>query len=91
VAVAPAVQAAPVAAAPAPTVGGEPLTAPLPGSIFSLKCQVGDTVNEGDTVLIMESMKMETEIKATKGGTIQTLLVKEGDKVQTGDSLAIIG
>ena len=47
-------------------------------------------MNEGDTVLIMESMKMETEIKATKGGTVQSLLVKEGDKVQTGDSLAII-
>ena len=90
VAVAPAPQEAPAPAAPAPTGGGEPLTAPLPGSIFLLKCQVGDSVNEGDTVLIMEAMKMETEIKATKSGTVQTLLVKEGDKVQTGDSLAII-
>ena len=90
---------APAAAAPAPVAtlpvpasgGGTPLTAPLPGSIFSLKSKVGDVVNPGDTVLIMESMKMESEVKAQQGGTIQSILVKEGDNVQTGDQLAIIG
>ena len=92
----------PVAAAPASTTvsstpspassgSGSPLTAPLPGSIFSLKCNVGDGVNEGDTVLVMESMKMESEVKAHQSGTIQTILVKEGDNVQTGDQLVIIG
>ncbi|MBL4665592.1 MAG: sodium-extruding oxaloacetate decarboxylase subunit alpha [Nitrospinaceae bacterium] len=84
---------APTAPAPAPASGGggSPLTAPLPGSIFSMKCNVGDAVNEGDTVLIMESMKMESEIKAHQAGTIQSILVKEGDNVQTGDSLVTIG
>jgi len=83
---------APVATLPAPASGGgTPLTAPLPGSIFSLKSKVGDVVNPGDTVLIMESMKMESEVKAQQGGTIQSILVKEGDNVQTGDQLAIIG
>ena len=79
------------AQAPASGGGGSPLTAPLPGSIFSLKCNVGDAVNEGDTLLIMESMKMESEIKAHQAGTIQSILVKEGDNVQTGDSLVTIG
>ena len=81
----------PPAPAPASGGGGSPLTAPLPGSIFSMKCNVGDAVNEGDTLLIMESMKMESEIKAHQAGTVQSILVKEGDSVQTGDSLVIIG
>jgi oxaloacetate decarboxylase alpha subunit len=79
------------APAPASGGGGSPLTAPLPGSIFSMKCNVGDAVNEGDTLLIMESMKMESEIKAHQSGTVQSILVKEGDNVQTGDQLVIIG
>jgi len=48
-------------------------------------------VNEGDTVLVMESMKMESEVKAHQSGAIQSVLVKEGDGVQTGDELVIIG
>ena len=85
--------ATPAAPAPAPASGGggSPLTAPLPGSIFSMKCSVGDAINEGDTLLIMESMKMESEIKAHQAGTVQSILVKEGDSVKTGDSLVIIG
>ncbi len=83
-------QAAP-APAPAPAASdAPPLTAPLPGSIFSLKCKVGDSVAEGDTVLVMESMKMETDIKAPSAGTIQSILVKEGDNVQSGDPLVVI-
>jgi oxaloacetate decarboxylase alpha subunit len=87
---------APAATAPAPVAaptsgGGSPLVAPLPGSIFSLRCNEGDAVNEGDTVLVMESMKMESEIVAHQSGTIQSILVKEGDTVQTGDELVVIG
>ena len=84
---------APAAAAPAASSsgGGSPLLAPLPGSIFSMKCHEGDAVNEGDTVLVMESMKMESEVTAHQSGTIQSILVKEGDNVQTGDELVIIG
>ena len=84
--------AAAPAPAPAPSAAsGSPLIAPLPGSIFTMICKEGDTVNEGDTVLIMESMKMESEVNAHRSGTIQSILVKEGDNVQTGDELVIIG
>lgn len=82
---------APVAAPVASAGSGSPLLAPLPGSIFSMKCKEGDVVNEGDTVLVMESMKMESEVKAHLSGAIQSVLVKEGDGVQTGDELVIIG
>ncbi len=84
--------AAAPAPAPAPSAAsGSPLIAPLPGSIFTMICKEGDVVNEGDTVLIMESMKMESEVNAHRSGTIQSILVKEGDNVQTGDELVIIG
>jgi oxaloacetate decarboxylase alpha subunit len=89
-AVAPAPQAAPAAPAPAAS-SGSPLTAPLPGSIFTLNCKVGDQVTEGQTLIIMEAMKMETEVNAHCAGTIQSVLVKEGDTIQTGDQLVIIG
>ena len=91
----PSIAAVPAAApvtAPAPSASsGSPLIAPLPGSIFTMICKEGDTVNEGDTVLIMESMKMESEVNAHQSGTIKSILVKEGDNVQTGDELVIIG
>ena len=81
----------PAPAAPAPSRHGTAIPAPLPGSIFSLKVSVGDTVSEGDVVLIMESMKMESEVKSPLSGTVQSIAVKEGDNVQTGDPLATIG
>lgn len=83
--------AAAVAAPVASSANGSPLIAPLPGSIFAMKCKEGDAVNEGDTVLVMEAMKMESEVTAHQSGTIQSVLVKEGDSVQTGDELVIIG
>ena len=88
-----AVTAAPVApAAPAPAGGGgATVTSPLPGSVFSLKVAVGDQVNEGDVVLIMEAMKMETEVHATASGTINSIQVQEGQNVKTGDPLLVIG
>ena len=88
-----AVTAAPVApATPAPAGGGgATVTSPLPGSVFSLKVAVGDQVNEGDVVLIMESMKMETEVHATASGTINSIQVQEGQNVKTGDPLLVIG
>ena len=84
----------PVPAAPtsvAPETNGTSVTSPLPGSVFSLKVAVGDQVNEGDVVLIMESMKMETEIHATVSGTINSIQVQEGQKINTGDNLLVIG
>ncbi len=82
-------------AAPAPTAvpssnGSKAVTSPLPGSVFSLKCKVGDQVNEGDTVMILESMKMETEVNTPFSGTINSILVQEGANVQTGDQLILI-
>lgn len=90
---APAAAPAPVAApAPAPSSNGsnKAVTSPLPGSVFSLKCKVGDQVNEGDTVMILESMKMETEVHTPHSGTINSILVQEGANVQTGDELILI-
>jgi len=88
------VLSAPAPAAPtsvAPETNGTSVTSPLPGSVFSLKVAVGDQVNEGDVVIIMESMKMETEIHATVSGTINSIQVQEGQKINTGDNLLVIG
>ena len=92
---APAPVAAPApqpVAAPAPAAApsngsSKAVTSPLPGSVFALKCKVGDQVNEGDTVMILESMKMETEINTPHSGTVNSILVQEGANVQTGDEL----
>ncbi len=80
------------AAAPAPSSNGsnKAVTSPLPGSVFALKCKVGDQVNEGDTVMILESMKMETEVNTPHSGTVNSILVQEGANVQTGDELILI-
>lgn len=88
--VAPQPTAAPApAAAPAPSSNGsnKAVTSPLPGSVFALKCKVGDQVNEGDIVMILESMKMETEVNTPHSGTVNSILVQEGANVQTGDEL----
>jgi oxaloacetate decarboxylase alpha subunit len=65
----------------------ETLNAPLAGNIFKLKVRAGDAVQEGDVVLIMEAMKMETEVRATHSGTVSEVLVSEGDSVATGDAM----
>ena len=82
--------AAPVTAAPtlsAAAVGAKSVTAPLPGSITKINVKVGDTVAAGDTVLMMEAMKMENSISAEFGGTVKAILCKEGDQVQSGQAL----
>ncbi|MDH5762988.1 MAG: sodium-extruding oxaloacetate decarboxylase subunit alpha [Nitrospinota bacterium] len=80
------------AAAPAPSSNGsnKSVVSPLPGSVFALKCKVGDQVNEGDTVMVLESMKMETEVHTPFSGTVNSILVQEGASVQTGDELVLI-
>ena len=88
---APATTAQPQAAPQAPTGGGSSVTSPLPGSVFSIKVAVGDQVNEGDVVIILESMKMETEVRASTGGPIKSIQVQEGQNVKTGDTLLVIG
>ena len=81
---------APVAAAGAPAAqaaSGEPVSAPLAGNIFKVNVSVGDSVAEGDVVIILEAMKMETEIRAHQAGTVSAVKVKEGDSVSVGDVL----
>ncbi|WOH39155.1 sodium-extruding oxaloacetate decarboxylase subunit alpha [Thalassotalea fonticola] len=85
--ISPAGQAAPIAAAPAAAPSGESLNAPLAGNIFKILAKEGDAVNEGDVVIVMEAMKMETEIRATASGTVSMVNVKEGDAVAVGDAL----
>ncbi len=76
------------AAAPAASsAGGESLKAPLAGNIFKVLVNEGDEVAEGEVVIIMEAMKMETEIRATKAGEISVIHTREGDSVAVGDTL----
>jgi oxaloacetate decarboxylase alpha subunit len=80
--------AAPAAApAPVPSGGGGSINAPLSGNIHTIKVTVGQNINAGDVVMILEAMKMETEVRATVGGTVSQILVKEGDTVQVGAPL----
>lgn len=70
---------------------GNAIKAPLPGTIMSFKVKVGDTVNPGDTVCMLEAMKMENDVKATTAGTVQKILVNVGDSVLEGNDIMIIG
>ncbi|HBQ8783926.1 TPA: oxaloacetate decarboxylase, partial [Klebsiella quasipneumoniae] len=81
--------AAPVAAAPAaaPAGAGTPVTAPLAGTIWKVIAGEGQTVAEGEVLLILEAMKMETEIRAARAGTVRGIAVKAGDAVAVGDTL----
>ena len=73
------------AAAPAPS--GESIDAPLAGNIFKVNVRPGDQVAEGDVVIILEAMKMETEVRASSAGTVSKVNVSEGDSVAVGDAL----
>ncbi|MEH0761321.1 sodium-extruding oxaloacetate decarboxylase subunit alpha [Vibrio sp. 16] len=80
-----AAQAAPAPSAPAGN--SEVVPAPLAGNIFKVNVQSGSQVAEGDVLLILEAMKMETEVRAARGGIVQDLHVKEGDSVTVGAPL----
>ena len=91
VAAAPAA-AAPKPAAPAAAAGaGNPVKAPLPGTISSISVKVGDQVNVGDTVLVLEAMKMQNNIEAEYAGTVTSIVVNPGDSVMEGAVLLTIG
>ena len=77
-------------AAPAAAGGGDPMPAPLAGNIWKVEVAPGDYVEEGDLVVILEAMKMETEVRASKSGTVGSVNVKEGDSVAVGDTLLTI-
>ena len=85
-AAAPAASSAPAQTA-APAGAGTPVTAPLAGTIWKVIAAEGQTVAEGDVLLILEAMKMETEIRAAQAGTVRGIAVKSGDAVAVGDTL----
>ncbi len=74
----------------APVTGGEPVAAPLAGNIFKVLVKPGQQVVEGENIIILEAMKMETAVSAAKAGTIGEVLIQEGDSVSVGDPLLTI-
>lgn len=86
---APAPVAAPAPAAAAPA-GATTVEAPMPGKILNIKVSEGQAVKFGEVVVIMEAMKMETEIVAPADGTVSKILVKAGDSVDTGAALVAL-
>lgn len=82
--------AAPVASAPV-TQGTKVIAAPMQGNILDIKVKVGDEVKAGDTVLILEAMKLENEIKATEAGKVTEIRVSKGQQVNAKDPLIILG
>ena len=81
--------AAPAAASPA-LAAGEVVKSPMPGNILKINVTVGQKVNEGDTLLVLEAMKMENEIAASKAGTVAQIIVSKGAVVETGAPLVVI-
>lgn len=90
-AAAPVAAAAPAApAGPVSMAAGEPVKSPMPGNILKINVSQGQHVEEGDVIMILEAMKMENEIVATKSGTIAQIAVSKGAVVETGTVLAVI-
>lgn len=95
---APAAAPEPVAAAPAAAsvsaapalAAGEVVKSPMPGNILKINVTVGQKVNEGETLLVLEAMKMENEIAASKAGTVAQIIVSKGAVVETGAPLVVI-
>lgn len=87
---APAPKAAPAPAA-APPAGANNVTAPMPGNIVSVKVSVGQTVNAGDVLCVLEAMKMENEIMAPSAGKVVAISAAAGSSVNTGDVLVSLG
>ena len=86
-------EAKPVEQKPAakPSGKGTKVVAPLPGTITEVKVAIGDTVKTGDTVIILEAMKMQNNIEAEADGTITEIHVSKGDTVMEGNPLVTIG
>lgn len=78
--------ASPVAA----STGAAAVKSPLPGTVISLSVKEGDTVKVGDTVCVLEAMKMENNIHTQKGGTVTKILVNAGDAILEGADIMII-
>ena len=91
VAAAPAAATAPAPAAAGVTVsGGTTVSAPMPGNILKVNVTVGQTVKEGDLLVVLEAMKMENEIFAPKAGTVAAVNVTKGQSVDTGATMVVL-
>ena len=87
---APAAPAAAPAPAPVALSDGEPVNAPMPGNILRIDVKEGDKVKAGQTLLILEAMKMENEIAAPKDGTVVQIATSKGAVVETGTPLIVL-
>ena len=86
----PAAPAAPAAVPAAALASGEVVKAPMPGNILKINVAPGQKVEEGDVLIVLEAMKMENEIVATKSGTVAQVAVSKGAVVETGAPLIVI-
>ena len=87
---APAAPAAPAAVPAAALASGEVVKSPMPGNILKINVAPGQKVEEGDVLIVLEAMKMENEIVATKSGTVAQVAVSKGAVVETGAPLVVI-
>jgi biotin carboxyl carrier protein len=71
-------------------VAGEAVTAPMPGNILKVAVSAGQSVKEGDLLVVLEAMKMENEIFAPKSGTVAQVLVQKGSTVDTGATMVVL-
>jgi acetyl-CoA carboxylase biotin carboxyl carrier protein len=62
----------------------------ITGTVWKIECQVGDSIEEGDTVVVLESMKMEMPVEAEDAGVVREILCEEGQAVNEGDTLVIL-
>lgn len=85
-----AASAAPAAAPAAALASGEVVKSPMPGNILKINVAPGQKVGEGDVLIVLEAMKMENEIVATKAGTVAQVAVSKGAVVETGAPLVVI-
>ena len=90
VAAKPAAAPAPATPAPASAVKGNAIKTPLPGVIIDVKVSVGDNVKKGDTVVVLEAMKMENNINADRDGKVVAVEVAKGDTVADGAVLVVL-
>ena len=79
-----------VTPARAPTADAEVVSAPLPGVVTEVRVSVGEAVDEGSVLLVMEAMKMENEIYSPRKGTVSAVHVEAGQQVARGDALIVI-
>lgn len=86
----PAASAAPAAVPAAALASGEVVKAPMPGNILKINVAPGQKVEGGDVLIVLEAMKMENEIVATKSGTVAQVAVSKGAVVETGAPLVVI-